>query len=498
MSIAAQVEQPQLEHMRGVEARDPQGRTGSGERSAGRHQAHELRADDLRAPRFCLLLDPGHDLVQRRRLEVLDVHRDLDEPGAGQVEPERAHAGESSARLADERSDLARRRELAAQIDVERDQRPPRPDDHSAGSRVKLTRAIVRLELARRDPSSELRRPPAPEERRPPTGRELSVEEDREPELVADTTRERRRRLPRFRQPVGPERDERDDVGGADPRVCAFVAPQIDPLAGALDAFEERRDELVRLTHEREHGPVVIRIHVHVEEARRTRERRLEGRDRLGVTPLREVRHRFQKHASYSRSVKAYYEARAPEYDDWWLGTGRFAERERPGWEEEREALVEAISTLPPVRTLDVACGTGFLTRHLPGAVTGLDASASMLAIAAKRVPTAAFVESDALRLPFADGSFDRLFTSHFYGHLDETERGRFLAEARRLAPELVIVDSALRDDVEPEELQERVLNDGTRWQVLKRFFTPETLAGELDSGETLFAGRWFVAVRAR
>ena len=41
---------------------------------------------------------------------------------------------------------------------------------------------------------------------------------------------------------------------------------------------------------------------------------------------------------SYSRSVKAYYEARAPEYDDWWLGTGLFAERDRPGWEEEREA----------------------------------------------------------------------------------------------------------------------------------------------------------------
>jgi demethylmenaquinone methyltransferase/2-methoxy-6-polyprenyl-1,4-benzoquinol methylase len=194
--------------------------------------------------------------------------------------------------------------------------------------------------------------------------------------------------------------------------------------------------------------------------------------------------------------VKAYYEARAPEYDDWWLGTGLFAGRDRPGWDEERAGLIATIARLEPARTLDVACGTGYLTRHLPGRITGLDASSAMLEVAAARVPDAAFVEGDALRLPFADRSFERVFTSHFYGHLDEIERGRFLDEARRVAPELVLVDSALRDDVEPEGLQERVLNDGSTWHVLKRFFTPESLATELGGGETLFAGRWFVAAR--
>jgi SAM-dependent methyltransferase len=195
--------------------------------------------------------------------------------------------------------------------------------------------------------------------------------------------------------------------------------------------------------------------------------------------------------------VKAYYEARAPEYDDWWLGTGSFAERDRPGWDDERGRLIAALKTLPPARTLDVACGTGFLTEHLPGDVTGLDQSASMLALAAARVPNASFVQSDALRIPFLDGAFERLFTSHFYGHLEETERARFLAEARRVAPELVVVDSALRDEVEPVELQERELRDGSRWEVYKRFFRPEELAAELGGGETLFAGHWFVAVRA-
>ena len=195
--------------------------------------------------------------------------------------------------------------------------------------------------------------------------------------------------------------------------------------------------------------------------------------------------------------MKAYYEARAPEYDDWWLGRGRFEDRERPGWNEEREALVAAIGALRPARTLDVACGTGFLTRHLPGEVTGLDQSASMLGLASARVPGAGFVQSDALRLPFQEGTFERVFTSHFYGHLEDHERGRFLAEARRVAPELVVVDSALGEDVEPAEHQERILDDGSRWQVFKRYFEPDGLAAELGGGETVFAGRWFVAVRS-
>jgi len=195
--------------------------------------------------------------------------------------------------------------------------------------------------------------------------------------------------------------------------------------------------------------------------------------------------------------VKAYYEARAPEYDDWWDGTGLFAERERPGWEEERDALLALLGSLPPARTLDVACGSGYLTRHLPGAITGLDSSPTSLEIAARRLPAASFVESDALRLPFADATFDRVFTSHFYGHLEEVERRRFLGEARRVAAELVVVDSSRAHAEADEEWQPRVLNDGSRWQVYKRWFTAAGLATELGGGDVLFDGRWFVAVRA-
>ena len=104
----------------------------------------------------------------------------------------------------------------------------------------------------------------------------------------------------------------------------------------------------------------------------------------------------------------------------------------------------------------------------------------------------------DALASPFEDASFGRLFTGHFYGHLDPGERERFLAEARRVADEVVVVDSALREGVRPEETQERVLSDGSSHEVYKRYFDAEALAEELGGGRTLFCGTWFVVVAAR
>lgn len=199
-------------------------------------------------------------------------------------------------------------------------------------------------------------------------------------------------------------------------------------------------------------------------------------------------------------AMRSYYEARAAEYDDWYLGTGRFASRDRPGWEEDREALVGSLAALPPARTLDVACGTAFLTRHLRGFVVGLDQSPSMVAIAQSRLPDGLALVGDALALPFADGAFDRVLAGHFYGHLSEEERAAFLAEARRVGAELVVVDSALREGEPAEAWQERTLDDGSRHQVYKRWFTPEGLSRELggDGAETLHAGRWFVAARTR
>ena len=194
--------------------------------------------------------------------------------------------------------------------------------------------------------------------------------------------------------------------------------------------------------------------------------------------------------------MREYYEQRAPECDDWWLGTGLFADRDRPGWHEDVAALQSALAALTPARTLDVACGTGFLTQHLPGELTGLDQSAAMLEVAAARVPDASFVQGDALAPPFGPGAFERAHAGHFYGHLTPVQRSAFLDVAARLAAELVITDSALRPDRAPEAWEERELNDGSRHRVYKRWFTAAGLADELGGGETVHDGPWFVSVR--
>ena len=191
-------------------------------------------------------------------------------------------------------------------------------------------------------------------------------------------------------------------------------------------------------------------------------------------------------------AMRAYYEARAAEYDEWYLGVGLYADRDRPGWDEDLAALVARLEALPPARTLDVACGTAFLTRHLRGDVVGIDQSAAMVEIAQTRLPDGLALRGDALDLPFADDSFDRVLAGHFYGHLDEEEAARFLAEARRVAAEVVIVDSAGADR---DECQERRLNDGSIHRVYKRWFTPQRLVDELGGGEVLHDGRWLLAV---
>ena len=194
--------------------------------------------------------------------------------------------------------------------------------------------------------------------------------------------------------------------------------------------------------------------------------------------------------------MKTYYDRRAQEYDDWWLGNGLYADRLRPGWDEERRELENVIAELPPLRTLDIACGTGFLTRHLRGDVVGLDASERMLEVAREQAPNARFVRGDALELPFEDGSFDRVFASYFYCHLEEPERERFVAQARRVARELVIVASKRGRGDASERWEERRLKDGSRWTVFKRVFSGDELARELG-GDVIFEGAWFIVVRA-
>jgi len=194
--------------------------------------------------------------------------------------------------------------------------------------------------------------------------------------------------------------------------------------------------------------------------------------------------------------MREYYHRRAPEYDNWY-GGAFYSGDERDSFLRERADLEQLLAGLEPAHTFDVACGTGFLTRHLPGDVVGLDQSDAMLDVAREQAPNVEFVQGDAFALPFEDDSFERMFTGHFYGHLEPPQRDAFLSEARRVARELVVADAARRPNHEPEEWQQRPVADGTTWPVFKRFLLPEQLAGELGGGDVLLAGSWFVVVRS-
>ncbi|MFJ9558738.1 class I SAM-dependent methyltransferase [Streptomyces fuscichromogenes] len=139
------------------------------------------------------------------------------------------------------------------------------------------------------------------------------------------------------------------------------------------------------------------------------------------------------------------------------------------GGEPRAEAAADAVLTLipetpdgpghpgRPARLLDLACGTGIVTRRLAAArpalrVTGADRAPGMARRAAARLPGAVLL-ADSRRLPFADATFDAV-TTVWLLHLiqDSAEVRLIVAEcARVLRPGgvyVTTVDKAAAHDV--------------------------------------------------
>ncbi|WP_328492983.1 class I SAM-dependent methyltransferase [Streptomyces sp. NBC_00414] len=125
------------------------------------------------------------------------------------------------------------------------------------------------------------------------------------------------------------------------------------------------------------------------------------------------------------------------------------------GGEPRAAAAADAVLGLIPDGTgtlLDLACGTGTVTRRLATAgldVTGADAAYGMLRRAAERVP-GRVVLADARQLPLPDGSFDAVSAIWLLHLLDDAEQ--VVAEAARvLRPGgtfVTTVDKAASHDV--------------------------------------------------
>ena len=110
-----------------------------------------------------------------------------------------------------------------------------------------------------------------------------------------------------------------------------------------------------------------------------------------------------------------------------------FADR---GWEtlaRRFAATVAAAGMHPPLRLLDVGCGTGQSRRvyaDQAGSYCGLDLSFSAVAAAAARLP-GRWLAADATRLPCRGGSYDVVAFSSVLHHLPD--RGAALREAARV-----------------------------------------------------------------
>lgn len=109
----------------------------------------------------------------------------------------------------------------------------------------------------------------------------------------------------------------------------------------------------------------------------------------------------------------------APTYERWarLLSMGQDAR-----W---RRVMVDGLGLSPGSRVLDVAAGTGSITRLMESRgldVTSVDQSPEMTEMAKRS--SAATVLATAERLPFADGTFDGVTFGYLLRYVDDVSRG--------------------------------------------------------------------------
>ncbi|HEU0053156.1 MAG TPA: class I SAM-dependent methyltransferase, partial [Longimicrobium sp.] len=122
---------------------------------------------------------------------------------------------------------------------------------------------------------------------------------------------------------------------------------------------------------------------------------------------------------------KAYYRARAAEYDEWFLRHGRYdyGPEFRARWDGEVARVREELARFAPGgRVLELACGTGWWTEELArwaDRLTAVDASDEVLELNRERVPVAHVerVRADIFALR-PEPAHDVVFFSFWLSHV--------------------------------------------------------------------------------
>jgi 2-polyprenyl-3-methyl-5-hydroxy-6-metoxy-1,4-benzoquinol methylase len=193
-----------------------------------------------------------------------------------------------------------------------------------------------------------------------------------------------------------------------------------------------------------------------------------------------------------------YYRARASEYDEWFMRTGRYDRGpvHRAEWFSE-VAKIEA--ALEPViqgkEVLELACGTGRWTKHLArwsAHTLAVDASPEALGINSGqlRAQNVDYREVDVFSWQ-PERTFDVVFFSFWLSHIPPRRFAAFWQTVRAaLNPNgcVFFIDSLLeqtstaRDHalLDRSGLAQRKLNDGREFRIVKVFYEPSVLEKRL------------------
>jgi len=200
---------------------------------------------------------------------------------------------------------------------------------------------------------------------------------------------------------------------------------------------------------------------------------------------------------------RAFYRARAPEYDEWWQRRGRYDrgdEADRIEWHREVDVVDAALAAFAPKGdVLELAGGTGWWTERLARTadrLTVVDASPETLALNRERVRRADVDHVVADLFSWAPSRrYDVVFFSFWLSHVPRRRFGEFWSLVRAcLAPDgrVFLIDS--RDDPAPppindpivveygQDLHRRRLNDGSEYRVVKVMYGTAELRALIES----------------
>jgi len=140
------------------------------------------------------------------------------------------------------------------------------------------------------------------------------------------------------------------------------------------------------------------------------------------------------------REMLAYYEARAPEYDDWYLRRGRYSHGvlDDMAWAADLDAATLWLDGLPlGGRIVELAAGTGWWSPLLAshGELTAYDGTAAPLERARERLLAHGLLAHLHVRDAWAEPEpppADVLFAGFWISHVPSSRLVEFLALARR------------------------------------------------------------------